>query len=140
MMKQVTDKLWISGQPSDADLVAAGGAGIRKIINNRPANEEPGQATMSEAADRAGQLGMEFVNIPVAPGRYSLEAVRAFQAAVADAGGPVLAHCKSATRSLSLWAIGEVLDGRLDTGDLDGLGSRLGINLAGAKDWLRDNS
>lgn len=139
-MKQVTDKLWISGQPTDADLAVAAQAGIRRIINNRPENEEPTQPGMAEAAALAGQLGMDFVNVPVTPGRYTLEAVRAFQEAFAEAQGPVLAHCKGGTRSLTLWAIGEVLDGRMKLTDIDALGERLGTNLAGAKDWLRTNS
>lgn len=139
-MKQLTDKLWISGQPTDADVIAAGKAGIRRIINNRPEHEDPSQPSMADAADRAGQSGMDFVNIPVAPGRYTREAVRAFQKAVAEAEGPVLAHCKGGTRSATLWAIGEVLDGRLALTDLDALGQRLDVNFAGAKDWLSNNS
>ena len=139
-MKQVTDKLWISGQPSDADLIAASQAGVRRIINNRPEHEDPAQPGMAEAAARAGELDMEFVHIPVVPGRITREAVREFQAAVDSVDGPVLAHCKSGTRSLTLWVIGEVLDGRLAASDIDAIGARLGINLTGAKDWLRANS
>ncbi|WP_378951708.1 TIGR01244 family sulfur transferase [Mesorhizobium sp. ANAO-SY3R2] len=139
-MKQVTEKLWISGQPSDADLLAASKAGVRRIINNRPENEDPAQPGMADAAARAGDLNMEFVHIPVVPGRITQEAVREFQAALGRADGPVLAHCKSGTRSLTLWVIGEVLDGRLAATDVDAIGARLGINLTGAKDWLRANS
>lgn len=139
-MLKVTDKLWVSGQPDEADVVEAGKAGIRRIINNRPENEDPTQPSMAEAATRAGQAGMSFVNIPVASGRYTLEAVQAFQEAVAEVDGPVLAHCKGGTRSATLWAIGEVLDGKLSVEDLDAEGQRLGINFAGAKDWLRNNS
>ncbi|WP_269933471.1 TIGR01244 family sulfur transferase [Aminobacter sp. HY435] len=138
-MKQITDTLWISGQPTDAELAAARAAGVTRIINNRPEGEEPGQPTVAEAAARAGQLGMEFVHIPVVPGQITRKAVENFQAAVAGADGPVLAHCKSGARSLSLWAIGEVLSGRLDAAGLDELGARHGINLAGAKAWLTDN-
>lgn len=139
-MKQLTDKLWISGQPTDADVIAAGEAGIRRIINNRPEHEDPTQPSMAESAARAGQAGMDFVNIPVVPGRYTLEAVHAFQKAVAEAEGPVLAHCKGGTRSATLWAIGEVLDRRMSAEDLDAVGQRLDINFAGAKDWLRNNN
>lgn len=139
-MKQVTEKLSISGQPSDADLIAASKAGIRHIINNRPENEDPAQPSMAEAMTRAGDLDMELVHIPVVPGRITQEAVREFQTAVGRADGPVLAHCKSGTRSLTLWVIGEVLDGRLAASDIDAIGARLGIDLAGAKDWLRANS
>lgn len=139
-MKQVNDKLWISGQPTEHDVIAAGQAGIRKVINNRPEHEDPAQPSMAEAARLAGQAGMDFVNIPVVSGRYTLEAVRAFQKAVAEAPGPVLAHCKGGTRSATLWAIGEVMDGRMSIDELDAAGQRLGVNFAGAKDWLGNNS
>lgn len=139
MMKKVTDKLWISGQPTEGDLAAARDAGICRIINNRPEGEEAAQPEMAEAAERTASLGMDFVHIPVVPGRITKEAVRSFQAALADAKGPVLAHCKSGTRSLTLLAIGEVLDGRLQVGEIDDIGARAGINLAGAKEWLRTN-
>lgn len=138
-MKQVTDKLWISGQPTDADVAAAAKAGIRKVINNRPEGEDAAQPTMAEAAALAGRSGMEFVNIPVASGHYTLEAVRAFQKAVAEAPGPVLAHCKVGTRSATLWAIGEVLDNKMSADDLDAAGERLGVNFTGAKAWLQNN-
>ena len=52
----------------------------------------------------------------------------------------MLAHCKGGTRSATLWAIGEVLDGRMSADELDAVGQRLGINFAGAKDWLRNNN
>ncbi len=139
-MKQVTEKLWISGQPSEADLGGARERGVRRVINNRPENEDPTQPTLAVSAGAAAELGMDFVHIPVVPGQITKEAVRNFQAAVAASDGPVLAHCKSGMRSLSLWAIGEVLDGRLDVAELDAVSGRLGINLAGAKDWLRNNS
>ena len=139
-MIKVTDKLWVSGQPTDADVAAACEAGVRRSVNNRPENEEPSQPSMADAAALAGQAGMDFVNIPVAPGRYTLETVRAFQKAVVEADGPVLAHCKGGTRSATLWAIGEVLDGRMSADELDAVGQRLGINFAGAKDWLRNNN
>ena len=74
-MIKVTDKLWVSGQPTEADVAAAGEAGIRRIVNNRPENEEPTQPSMADAAALAGQAGMDFVNIPVAPGRYTLARV-----------------------------------------------------------------
>lgn len=139
-MKQVTEKLWICGQPNDADLLAASKMGVCRIVNNRPENEDPMQPSMAAAKARAVELRMEFVQIPVVPGRITEDAVRKLQAAVDSADGAVLAHCKSGTRSLTLWVIGEVLDGRLAMSDIDAIGARMGINLAGAKDWLRQNS
>ena len=40
---------------------------------------------------------------------------------MAEAAGPVLAHCKTGTRSLKLWAIGECWT----AAEIDGLGNRM---------------
>ena len=139
-MKQVTDKFWISAQPTLADLEAARREGITLIVNNRPDGEEPGQLSAATAAARAAEIGLGYVHIPIVPGQITLDKIRSFQEALAAAPGPVMAHCKSGTRSLTLWALGEALDGRMTPGEIDGLGHRLGIDLSGAKNWLRANA
>lgn len=139
-MKQVTEKLWIAPQPTAADFEEAKAKGITRIINNRPDSEEPGQPKAAESAATATELGLSYVHIPVVPGKVTTEKVRAFQKTLAEADGPVLAHCKTGTRSLTLWAIVEVLDGRMTAAEIDGLGNRMGVDLAGAKHWLKANT
>ena len=107
--------------PSSSSLLAATQTSLPKrwfphraqsSINNRPNGEEahqPGSAAEKSAAEDAG-LGYSF--IPVAGPHITEADVRAFQEAVAAAPGPVFAHCRSGTRSSTLYAIGEVLDGR----------------------------
>ena len=138
-MKQVTEKLWIAPQPTVADFAEAKAKGITRIVNNRPDGEDPGQPTATESAAKATELGLSYVHIPIVPGEVTAEKVRAFQKALSEAEGPVLAHCKTGTRSLTLWAIGEVLDGRMTVADVNELGSRMGVDLAGAKNWLNAN-
>ena len=65
--------------------------------------------------------------------------VRHFQSVVAGASGPVFVHCRSGTRSANLWAIGEVLDGRLMIDDLGPLSQQIGLDLRGAEGWLRQH-
>ena len=139
-MQKVNEKLWIAPQLTGDDFAKAKATGIVGIINNRPDSEEPGQPTAEESARTASGLDLSYVHIPVVSGQITEEQVRGFQKALADAGGPVLAHCKSGTRSLSLWAIGEVLDGRMTIDELDALGARFGKDLAGAKKWLSARS
>ncbi|MEX0408834.1 TIGR01244 family sulfur transferase [Aquibium sp. LZ166] len=138
-MKQVTEKLWIAPQPTAADLAEARAMGIKRVVNNRSDGEEPVQPTAAESAAEAAELGLSYVHIPVVPGKLSAEKVQAFQKALSEAEGPVLAHCKTGTRSLTLWTIGEVLDGRMTVADVNELGSRMGVDLAGAKNWLKAN-
>ena len=139
-MKQVSDKLFVSPQVTRAELMQAQAAGIAAIVNNRPDGEEPGQPSAASNAAIAAELELGYTHIPVAPGQYSLEQVRALQAAIAAAEGPVLAHCKTGTRSASLYAIGKVLDGRMTKEDVTALGQSIGLDLSGAVRWLDANA
>lgn len=138
-MQKVTEKLWIGPQPGAGDLERAKAAGIVSILNNRPDEEEPGQPTARQQAAEAAGLGLGYTHLPVVGGSIGEDHVRRLQQTLAAADGPVLAHCKSGMRSLVLWAIGEVLDGRMTLDDIDALGQRTGVNVAGARNWLAAN-
>ncbi|WP_245270105.1 hypothetical protein [Nitrobacter hamburgensis] len=47
-----------------------------------------------------------------------------------------MAHCKTGTRAATLYAIGEVLDGRLQKDAVAPLGQSVGLDLSGAVKWL----
>lgn len=132
----ITDKFSVSRQPERSDFPALAGQGFKSIINNRPDGEDaaqPGSAAEALAAERAG---MGYVHIPVALNAITEADVRRFQAALASAGGPVFAHCKTGTRSLTLWTIGEVLDGRMQPSDVMGFGKHHGYDLMAADAWI----
>ena len=76
---------------------------------------------------------------PVTLNAISKDDVRKFQQHVAELKGPVFAHCRSGTRSLTLWALGEVLDGRLQPSEIIPFGQRFGIDLAAAAQWATSN-
>jgi uncharacterized protein (TIGR01244 family) len=84
---------------------------VTAIVNNRPDDEEPGQPSAAEMASAAEAAGLSYRHIPVAGG-FSPEQVDAMAAALAEAGGPVLAFCKSGTRSTFLWALAEAQRGQ----------------------------
>lgn len=133
---RVSPTLSVSPQLDPSKFEDLNPQGFTTVINNRPDNEEPSQPG-SAAEERAAQAaGLAYHHIPVAGGSITADDVRAFQAAVAASPGPVLAHCKSGTRSLTLYAIGEVLDGRLRADDVRSFGNSLGVDLRGAEAWL----
>jgi sulfide:quinone oxidoreductase len=55
---------------------------------------------------------MEFVHVPVVPGKLGNAEVEAFTAAMEDAPRPVVGFCKSGMRATSLWALSQA--GRCD--------------------------
>lgn len=135
-MKKITDKLWISGQPSEADFDRARQAGVTRVINNRVSGEADDQPALAAARKSAKSRDMDFVYIPMTPGVLTEDRIRQFQSALEGSEGPVLAHCRLGGRSLGLWAAGEVLDGRMTIEDLDALATEHGADLGSVKAWL----
>ncbi|RUM96763.1 TIGR01244 family phosphatase [Pseudaminobacter arsenicus] len=138
-MKQVTDKLYIAPQLTADDIRAAKAEGFAAIVNNRPDGEEAGQPNSSENRRVAEMEGLGYTYLPVVPGQITEGQVADFQASLAQASGPVLAHCRTGARSATLYAIGEVIDGRMSEDEIVPLGQRLGVDLSGAVKWLDAN-
>lgn len=140
-MKRISidEKFSVSGQPSLAEIEGLGRAGVALLINNRPDGEEPGQPGSAAERAAAQAAGLAYLDLPVTGPTITREAVERFRAAVAAAEGPVVAHCRSGTRSLTLWAIGAVLAGDLRREDLPDFGARHGFDLSGAVRWLDAN-
>ncbi len=103
MLRQLDDQTAVAGQIQPEDVPALAAHGIRLIVNNRPDGEEPGQPPASAIAAAAAEAGIGYRFVPVA--QLTPEAVEAMQAALAGAEGPVLAFCRSGTRSTYLWAL-----------------------------------
>lgn len=104
--KRLADGLSVSTFIRPEQLSDVAGA-FRTIINNRPDGEEPGQPTSAELAETAGRLGLHYIHIPVVPGRIEDEQVRRFADALATSPQPVLAFCRTGTRSTTLWALSQ---------------------------------
>src|SRR5258708_24819299 len=103
--RSLTEKLSVSSQLAPADLTAAAGQGIRSIINNRPDGEASDQPTSAEIEAAAAALGLGYRHIPVVPGQIHDEDIADFSDALAELEGPVLAFCRTGTRSAGLWAL-----------------------------------
>jgi len=91
-----------------AELAAAG---FTDIINNRPDGEDFGQPDGDEIAAAAGAAGMTYTAIPVTQAGFSHPQIDAMAAVLDKAKGPVLAYCRSGTRSCNLWALAAVKAG-----------------------------
>ena len=108
--RRVTDDFFVAPQIEEADVAAAAAAGIRTLVNNRPDGEQPGQLPSGVSERAALASGLQFFPIPVV-GDPSPEAVAAMQSVLRDAPRPILAYCRSGTRSVKLWAMASVKSG-----------------------------
>lgn len=128
--RRVTDQLSVSPQIAISDLAAAAAQGFKLVINNRPDGEEPGQPTSAEMEAAAKAAGLAYAHIPVRGGPTP-DQVEAERLLLEDAPGPVLAFCRSGTRSIVTWSIGQALAGTRTREELIGLGEIAGYDLSG---------
>ncbi|MDP1874517.1 TIGR01244 family sulfur transferase [Phenylobacterium sp.] len=130
LFRRVTDQFSVSPQIAVDDVAAAAAQGVVLIINNRPDGEDPAQPSGAgiEAAARAA--GLDYIAIPVRGGPDAGQ-VLAQREAVDQADGPVLAYCRSGTRSIVTWALGQAQDGAMDRQTLIALGAEAGYDLSG---------
>jgi uncharacterized protein (TIGR01244 family) len=128
--RHVTDEFSTAPQISVADVAEAARQGFKTIINNRPDGEDPSQPASAEieAAARAAGLAYAYVPVRGGPGPAEVEAVKA---AFDSSEGPVLAFCRSGTRSIVTWSIGQATSGAMSRGELTALGRQAGYDLSG---------
>jgi uncharacterized protein (TIGR01244 family) len=132
---QVNDRLSIGAQPNLSEFRWLRANGFAAVVNHRPDGEESSQPTADEASREAESANLSYVRQPVTLGAITEDDVRRFQRHVATLEGPVFAHCRSGTRSLTLWALGEFLDGRLQPSEIIPFGRQFGIDLQAAAAW-----
>jgi uncharacterized protein (TIGR01244 family) len=121
--------LSVTGRLDRSDLEALARAGVHTIINNRPDGEDPGQLSAAEARRIAESHGLAYHHIPITAATLSRSDVDAFAAAVHNAPAPVVAHCRSGTRSALLWALSRMREGA-DPLSLIAEAARHGIDIA----------
>ena len=117
MFRKLTDNIYASPQIGLAEVAEAALLGVRLIVNNRPEGESEDQIAGAEIEAAARAAGIDYVAIPVTHSGFSEPQVKAMAKALDGAGGPVLAYCRSGTRSTLLWALSEASQG----GDPDAL-------------------
>ena len=107
-IRRVTDSFAVSPQIAPGDMPAIAEAGFTTIICNRPDNEEYGQPEFAHIADAAKAAGLDIHFIPIASGMFGPQHVAQTKQVIEAASGPVLAYCRSGTRSVMLWAFQDV--------------------------------
>lgn len=139
MIRTIDETISIAPQITPEDVAAIAAAGFVSIVNNRPDSEEAGQpdGAAIEAAARAAGLG--YAAIPVTPGGFSSAQVENMADVLAAADGPVLAFCRSGTRSCNLWALARASTGG-DPAELVSKGAGAGYDLSGIRPVLEQLS
>jgi uncharacterized protein (TIGR01244 family) len=134
--RKIDERVYVAPQLVPADFAAAKAAGIRTVVNNRPDGEAPDQLSSAEAERLASEAGLAYVHIPVPLGGGPTgEMAEAFGRTLAETEGPLLAYCRSGTRSCTLWAVASAGQGE-PVDQVLAIAGRAGYDLGGARPLL----
>lgn len=133
--RQVTPEFSVAGQIDATDVTRIAALGYKTIINNRPDHEEPGQPSAAEIKAAAEAAGLRFRNLPYA-GQAPPGVVGETADLLEQAAGPVLAYCRTGTRSIKAWALAAALSGTMRPDEIIALAAKAGYDLEGARGAL----
>jgi uncharacterized protein (TIGR01244 family) len=125
-MRELDDKVLVSGQIRPDEIAALRADGVTLIVNNRPDGEEPDQPLGAEIEEAAAAAGIDYRSVPIIRGIGPADA-DAMRDAISSSPGKVLAFCRSGTRSALAWALArndegmarEVIERRLISAGVD---------------------
>ncbi len=105
MFRKLDDSISVAGQVTARDIAEAAAQGFTLVVNNRPDDEQPGQPAGADIEAAARAAGLDYLAIPITHAGFSEPQVAAMRDALGAAAGPVLAFCRTGTRSTLLWAL-----------------------------------
>lgn len=103
-LQRLSDDLSVAPQLTPQAMAEAAAAGFRSVVNNRPDHEGgPEQPTSDSMAAAAREAGLEYVFQPVSPSVQTPQDIARFQQLLQTLPKPILAFCRSGTRSGKLY-------------------------------------
>ena len=112
MIRQINESISVAPQIAVEQVADIAAAGFKTIVNNRPDDEDAGQPSGDAIRAAAEAAGLKYVSTPVTHAGFSHPQIDAMTQALTDSDGPVLAYCRSGTRSCNLWALAAAKAGR----------------------------
>jgi sulfide:quinone oxidoreductase len=98
-IRKINDSISVSPQIRLEDAHELARLGFKSIISNRPDGEEDGQPSAESICMAAEGAGLEFRHIPVVASNITDRDVTLFADGMKDLPKPVVAFCRSGTRS-----------------------------------------
>ncbi len=108
-INQITEQISVSPQIKPDDVIAIKAAGFKSIICNRPDAEENNQPNQWGIKTAATKQGLEFKYQPINnTDSITMDDVQQFGSYINALPGPVLAYCRTGTRSTILWSLSQI--------------------------------
>lgn len=106
-IKSITNQISVSPQIAASDLGEIANLGFRSIVCNRPDGEGADQPTFEEIEAAAKKLGIEIRYQPIISGKVRDEDAVEFGKNMDELPKPILAYCRTGTRSATLWSLSQ---------------------------------
>lgn len=134
-LKWVTPQFAVAPQITAGDVAIAAAQGIKTIINNRPDGEVPGQPKGEELRQAAAAQSLAYYALPFA-GPPPPATVADMAVLLDRSTAPVLACCRTGTRSITAWGMAQALSGARRPDEIIALARKAGYDLSGAREAL----
>lgn len=135
MIRRIDEHVSVAPQIAPEDMAAIKAAGFTAIVNNRPDDEQDGQPAGDTIRAAAEAAGLTYAAIPITHAGFSLPQVTKMVGILEGAEGPVLAFCRSGTRSCNLWALAQARMGEHPAGLIE-KAADAGYDLSGLRPLL----
>jgi sulfide:quinone oxidoreductase len=106
-IRPISHALSVAPQVLAEDLEDIAKAGYRAIVCNRPDGEGADQPTFDEIAETAEKVGLQSRYLPIVAGKVTDQDAERFKELLTELPGPVLAYCRTGTRSATLWSLSQ---------------------------------
>ncbi len=107
VIKTLNNEFSVSPQIQPADIQSLRDQGFRSVICNRLDGEGADQPDFEAIEAAAKAAGMSASYVPVVAGKVGDDDVQHFDAALKALPRPVLAYCRTGTRSATLWSLSQ---------------------------------
>jgi uncharacterized protein (TIGR01244 family) len=131
---QVTPSFFVTEQIKVSDLDAVFAQGFKTVINNRPDDEAMFQPKTDEFAVTCSKYPIDYYHVPIISGNYTPDAVKKTRELLDKSVPPILAFCRSGTRSITLWALAHV--GILSANEIIATAKNAGYDISGYRSVL----
>lgn len=110
--EKIADYLYVSRQLNERSAKQVAFYDIKTVICNRPDGEEANQPDFETVKKWLNEAGIEnVVYMPTTMESMTDVQLKEFQDTVAQSPAPILAYCRTGTRSAMLWALNQAKRG-----------------------------
>lgn len=106
-MNPINERISVAPQIRPQDLAEIAQQGFRSVICNRPDGEGADQPVFEEIEAAAMKLGLEASYLPIVAGKVRDEDADDFGKLMEELPKPILAYCRTGTRSATLWSLSQ---------------------------------